>query len=267
MSIPRIIPFLAALSVVWLSHGDAAAEPAPKLVAGSTFTVTFAEMPPTFFNLTHPDQKTPAQMTVFLPRNYSADRKFPLLVFLEGGDGGDGSHLGVARALCEGKDFVCLGVPLFRTGDPHAPGKYVLREPDGRFMWPYFRTMLAKLDTQVTNLDSAHQILCGFSNGAHAIAALIDGSEGEVARRFSAIGFVEGGGHLEHYEQLKGKPFLMVSSQPGSKRRALEILDTAKAAGAIGTFVFQDVGQHDFPQAAYPAVREWLRGEAAAPRY
>ena len=85
----------------------------------------------------------------------------------------------------------------------------------------------------VTNVDSSHQILLGFSNGAPRIAALIDGSDGEVMRRFTAIGFVEGGGHLVEYEQLEGKPFLMVSSQAGSKRRAQEILDMAKAAGAI----------------------------------
>ena len=51
-------------------------------------------------------------------------------MFLEGGDGGDGSHMGVARALSQEKDYICLGVPLFRTGDPNAPGQYVLRVPD-----------------------------------------------------------------------------------------------------------------------------------------
>lgn len=239
--------------------GDKALESTPRLAAGGTLTIPFAEMPPTFYGLMHPDQKDLARMTVFLPRDYSAQRIYPLLVFLQGGDGGDGSALGVARSLSQEKDFICLAVPLFRTGDPKAPGKFVLREPDGRYMWPLFRKMLAKLEVLVPNLDPSHQVLGGFSNGAHAMAALIDGSDGEVARLFSAFLFVEGGGHLEHYEQLKGKPFLMVSSQAKSKPRAQEILKTAIAAGAIGTFVFEDVGKHDFPTAAYPAVREWLR--------
>ena len=51
----------------------------------------------------------------------------------------------------------------------------------------------------------------------------------------------------------------MVSSNAKSKPRAQEICDTAKAAGAQTTFVFHDVGKHDFPVGAYPAVREWLR--------
>ncbi len=37
------------------------------------------------------------QMTVLLPRNYDSSRKHPLLVYLNGGDGGNGDTLGVAR--------------------------------------------------------------------------------------------------------------------------------------------------------------------------
>jgi hypothetical protein len=55
---------------------------------------------------------------------------------------------------------------------------------------------------------------------------------------------------------------LMVSSNAKSRPRAQEICDAAKAAGAHATLVFHDVGKHDFPASAYPAVREWLRGPA-----
>ena len=89
-----------------------------------------------------------------------------------------------------------------------------------------------------------------------------DESDGEIARRFSAFLCVEGGGRLKHYDLLKGKPFLMVSSNAKSRPRAEQIYDAAKAAGARATFVFEDVGKHDFPMSAYPAVREWLRGPA-----
>ncbi len=129
-------------------------------------------------------------------------------------------------------------------------------------MWPFFKAMLAKLDVVVPNIDPAHQVLGGFSNGAHATAALLDESEGEVARRFSAFLFVEGGGRLRRYDLLKGKPFLMVSSNSKSRPRAQQICDAAKAAGAKATLIFEDVGKHDFPQSAYPAVREWLNGLA-----
>jgi predicted esterase len=129
-------------------------------------------------------------------------------------------------------------------------------------MWPFFKTMIEKLEEAVPNIDPAHRILGGFSNGAHATAALIDQSGGEVTRRFSAFIFVEGGGRLQHYELLKGKPLLMVSSNAKSKPRAQEICDTARAARARSTLLVEDVGKHDFPVSAYPAVGRWLRGPA-----
>jgi len=41
-----------------------------------------------------------------------------------------------------------------------------------------------------------------------------------------------------------------------------QVCDAAKAAGAKATLVVEDVGKHDFPVSAYPAVRAWLRGPA-----
>jgi predicted esterase len=123
-------------------------------------------------------------------------------------------------------------------------------------------TRRSRLEELVPNIDPAHRILGGFSNGAHATASLIDESGGEITRRFSAFFFVEGGGRLQHYELLKDKPFLMVSSNAKSRPRAQEICDAAKAAGAKATLVVEDVAKHDFPVSAYPAVRQWLRESA-----
>jgi predicted peptidase len=253
--------YRVVLAASLLAYSGLSAEPAPKLTPGSTFTITFPEMPPTFYDL-YAKKDVKAQMTVFLPRNYDPSRKHPLLVFLNGGDGGTGSNPGVARALTQEKDFVCVSMPLFKASDPKAPRGYIMQDPDARYMCPFFQTMLARLEAVVLNLDPAHQVLGGFSNGAHATAGLIDESDGEIARRFSAVLFVEGGGRLRHFDLLKGKPFLMVSSNAKSRPRAQQICDAAKAAGARATFVCEDVGKHDFPVSAYPAVREWLRGPA-----
>lgn len=257
----QTIKLLTALLLAPLA-GLHAAEPAGKLVPGSTFAVAFPGMPATFYALEQ-KKELKAQMTVFLPANYDRGRKHPLLIFLNGGDGGTGANPGVARALSAEKDFVCVSMPLFKATASKAPGgSYIMCGPDGRYMYSFFKTMLAKLDELVPNLDPAHQVLGGFSNGAHATAALMDESDGEVARRFSAFLFVEGGGKLHRYELLKGKPFLMVSSNAKSRPRAQQITDAAKAAGAQTTFLCVDVGKHDFPVTAYPAVRDWLRGPA-----
>lgn len=244
-----------------------AAEPGRGLAPDSSLTVTFPDMPPTFYAL-FTKQDVKARMTIYLPRNYDLAKKHPLLVYLSGGDGGDGSTLGVARDITGQQDFVCVSMPLFRApgfkiAKANSPGKdFVLTEPDGRVMWPLFKTMLDKMEALVPNIDQRHRVIGGSSNGAHATAALIDGSDGEICKLFSAFLFVEGGGKMQHFEYLKGKRYMMVSSQAKSKPRALELLEQAKAAGARTTFLCEDVGKHCFPESAYPAVQTWLRGLA-----
>jgi dienelactone hydrolase len=239
-------------------------EAAPRLVPGQVLSFQFPEMPPTLFSvLVHTN--VPATMTVYLPRNYDPQRKHPLLIFLGGGNGGKGQSAAVARKLSEEQDFVCVDLPLFKekvepASATNATPPMLIRAADGKFMWPLYRTMLAKLEATVPNLDPARRVLGGFSNGAHTTAALIDQSDGEVARRFSAFFFAEGGGRLERYDLLKGKPLLMLYGSAKSQKRLQEIYQTAVAAGAQATLhEMKDVG-HAFPEAQYPAVRAWLRG-------
>ncbi|MDH7569141.1 MAG: hypothetical protein QHJ73_06100 [Armatimonadota bacterium] len=257
-----ILAFLLCASVLATISAPLRAASAPLLAPGTTITVKFPDMPPTYHEMVQRRGTTP-QMTVFLPTNYDPNRKYPLLVLLYGGDGGNGANPGVARALTEDKDFVCLSVPLFKVTDPKAPGgNIVMRDEDGRYMWPFFRTMLAKLYEIVPNIDPARQVLGGFSNGAHAVQGMVDQSDGEVARRFSAFLFVEGGGRMQHFELLKGKPYLMLSSNAKSLPRAKEVCEAARAAGAQTTLLFEDIGSHGFPASSYPAIRKWLRDVA-----
>jgi hypothetical protein len=223
---------LASLVVTSAAASALAAEPAPELMPGSTFTIEFPALPPTFADLMDHNGVKP-RMTVFLPFNYDPHGKHPLLIFLNGGSGGTGGNPGVARSLCEGKDFVCVGLPLFKEKvDPPAPGnglaRILIRNPDCKFAWPLYKPMLAKLEELVPNIDPAHRVLGGFSNGAHATSGLIDESDGEVARRFSAFFFVEGGGKLERYDLLKGKAFLWPT---GARRRTAGRRRSARLPG------------------------------------
>jgi hypothetical protein len=262
----RIAALTLAALILGASAGCLAQPGPPQLAPGRWFTIPFPDMPPTLFDLVN-KRTDPAQMTVFLPRNYAPQRKHPLLILLNGGDGGNASNPGLARTLSEEQDFICVALPLFKVNlDPaaadNAPPLLIVRGGDGNYSWPLYKAMLARLDEVVPNIDPAHRILGGFSNGAPATAAVLDGSDGEVAQMFSAFMFVEGGGKLQHYELLKGKQFLMVSSNAKSLPRAQEITEAAKAAGAQTTLIFEDIGQHGFPPASYPAVREWLRSIA-----
>ena len=258
----RTLLLLGCILALSPAGHDRAAEAAPRLAPGQTFSCTFPEMPPTLYSaLTNTN--VPATMTVYLPGNYDPQRKHPLLIFLGGGNGGKGQSPSVARKLSEEKDFVCVDLPLFKAQvEPatasNATMRMLIRAADGKFMWPLYRTMLAKLESTVPNLDPARRVLGGFSNGAHTTAALLDQSDGEVARRFSAFIFVEGGGRLEHYDQLKGKAFLMLHGSAKSRKRGQEIFNAAVAAGAKAAVIeMQGVG-HAFPETQYPAVRAWL---------
>jgi len=197
-------------------------------------------------------------MTVFLPRNYDPQRKHPLLIFLNGWDGGNASNPTIARALSEEQDFVCVALPLFKarldasvTPDTR---RILIQDDDGRYAWPHYRVMLQKLDELVPNLDPAHRILGGSSNGAHTVAGLINESDGEVARLFSAYFLVDGGGGLRRFDLLKDKPLLMVCGvwRPNP--------EAALAAGVKLTIHRMQEAKHAFPETEYPPIREWLRG-------
>src|SRR5512140_3462006 len=201
---PVVTGLIVAVS---LACGAFAAELAPRLVPGTTLTNIFPDMPQTFFAMQQ-KKDVPAQLTVYLPTNYNPAKKCPLLIWLNGGDGGDGTTLGVARGVTQGRDFICVSVPLFKASlapvsGPKGPRPgFVINAADGKVMWPHFKTMLDKLEKMVPNIDPAHRVLGGFSNGAHAAGGLIDCSNGEAAKWFSAFFFVEGGGRTQRYDLI-----------------------------------------------------------------
>ncbi|MEN6345519.1 MAG: redoxin domain-containing protein [Armatimonadia bacterium] len=259
-----LIRMLGDAGIVTPAPGVPVVETAPRLVPGASFTIKFPDMPPTLHALMS-KTNVPAAMTVFLPRNYDPQRKHPLLIALNGGDGGDASNPSVARALTQEQDFVCVSLPLFKESiDPSAPANtppaLIIRDADGKFAWPLYKRMLDKLEELVPNLDPAHRFLGGFSNGAHMTGELIDQSDGEIARRFSAFFMVEGGGRTQHFDLIKGKPLLLMAGSVASIKRVHEIADTATAAGAQATVHEMPGVGHAFPASQYPVVREWMQG-------
>ena len=243
--------------------GQAGAIPQPPLRPRQIFSLQFPDLPATFDEQVEAKGINP-QMTVFLPSNYAPDRKHPLLIFLNGGTGGRGDNPGIARALTEDAEFVCVSLPLFHKAAPGSAGyDVVIRDADGRSMWPFYKRMLAELERAVPNIDPARRILGGTSNGAHAVQAIVDQSDGEAAEMFSAFFLVNGGGRLQRYDLLKDKPLLMAYGDKALRASRLsEIVAAAKSGGtALTTYEMKGVG-HAFPASEYPAIRKWLRGAA-----
>jgi predicted esterase len=242
-------------------HG-AGSDGAPTvLLPGHSLTFEFPDMP-----LTFQDQQTkttkPATMTVFLPTNYDPARKFPMILFLNGGDGGAGGNPGVARGICQSKDFICVNLPLFKADTKD----YIIRDADCKMMWPLFKRMLAKLTDTIPNIDPANRILGGFSNGAHATGGLIDCSDGEAARWFSAFFVVEGAGRTQRYDLIKGRPLLICyGGQAGRDRTRARVQEFSAVAHEAGVKVtvheMKDTG-HAFPSAEYAFVRKWIQDVA-----
>ena len=127
-------------------------------------------------------------------------------------------------------------------------------------MWSLYRKMLTRLAQLVPNIDPAHSVLGGFSNGGHATAGLIEQSDGEVLKLFAAFLFVEGGGRLTQFGLLKDRPMLLAYGSKSTRlSRIQEVEQAAKAAGVQIVIHEMKGSGHAFPEGEYPAVRDWLR--------
>ena len=71
-----------------------------------------------------------------------------------------------------------------------------------------------------------------------------------IAALFLAFGFMHAGA-----ASLADNPWPAAESDPG---KGIEV-----AFASRSPFVLEDVGGHDFPKKSYPAVRTWLRAQAA----
>lgn len=244
---------LAALAV----HAQ---EPAPALTPGSTFTVEFPDLPPMMSHLFAPASTTKPSMTVFLPDNYDAQKKFPLFIFLRGSAGGSGRDTSLERKLTLDKDFICVDLPLFKAPAPSTTAPTMqLNDADYRYMWPLQRRMLDRLGQMVPNIDPGHSVLGGFSNGAHATAGIIEESHGEVLQTFAAFFLIEGGGRFRQFDLLKDRPVLLMYGSKSSRlERIQQIEQAAKDAGVkIIVHEMKDIG-HLFPASEYPYLTDWL---------
>ena len=199
-----------------------------------------------------------------LPTNYEATKKYPLVVWLGGGEGGNNPS---GSFLPEG-DFILVGLPYPKGANNPAQANMV---GDYAKVWAYQRFMLDEIARVIPNIDKSNSIIAGFSNGGHAIDGMLRLSSGpKLTDYFGIFIFADGGGtdysSKGNLPNLKGKfAYACWGSEKGSNKLATSQLPKAlKAKGAtvVGSEM-AGVG-HSFAATEHPKIAEWLAKVALA---
>ncbi|MGD2174627.1 MAG: hypothetical protein PVJ27_04420, partial [Candidatus Brocadiaceae bacterium] len=178
------------------------------------------------------------------------------------GSGGNGGTAAPGPAITEGRDFVCARMPLFKESiaplNDRNRWSRLFIDNDADVIWKAYRVMLQKLHAVVPNVDPSHSAMGGFSNGANTAAVLLNTRPAELLEHVRAFFFIEGGGHLEQYEALSGRPLLLLQGEE-SGRWLTRVRDRAREAGAeVHHALMPGVG-HGFPAPERVRLRRWLR--------
>lgn len=256
-----------------------------KLIPGTPIEFEVKGTPPTLAKLARQQPNETVRMTIELPADYDASKSYPALVFLNGGDGGFGGELNMARPFLGGAGYILVNLPLFKQNVAgETDDERLLVTPlDAPVALPAFKVLLDELRRLVPNLDESRSVLAGFSNGAFSIALMVWAGDADLLSRFSTFVLIEGGFWLAsdrveaaskitfqpaRLTGLAGKRFLiMYGDQTNPPDRIPWIADARKSAAALqkaGVAVtelpMKNTG-HDFPAAEAERARAWVLGE------
>lgn len=234
--------------------------------AGDLVRSGFPELPDTLYSMAS-GQKTVPEMTIRFPSNYSKDREFPLFIWLWGGHGGDGSGAGAGPIIAEEKDFIFVGMPLFKKEviktEPFN-GLAINPKRDAEVIIKAYGTMMRKLYAAIPNIDTSRNTIGGSSNGAHTIATIFESGDANLMERLHNLVFAEGGFWLRRVENLKGRRLLLMQGNQGGEIRAAIIRDAdalmqrAREQQIDATKVVMENFGHDLPPGFMPKIKDWL---------
>jgi hypothetical protein len=160
----KILPLTTAILFTLLTGAGAAVV---KLEPDARWQLEFPQLPDTLATIIS-GERQPARLTVQLPANYSRTGKFPLFVFLNGGDGGRADGLPIDRTTVGSNDFICVNLPLFKRAFDKKDGGLITID-DFETLSGAYRAMLEKLTKTIPNITRHRSAIGGFSNGAHGL--------------------------------------------------------------------------------------------------
>ena len=199
-----------------------------------------------------------------LPAGYDAAKKYPLVVWLGGGEGGNQP----SGAFLPAGDLILIGLPYPKGANNPRQTNMV---GDYAKVWAYHRFMLEEVAKVVPNIDKPRSIIAGFSNGAHAIDGMLrlSGRPG-LTDYFGVFLFAEGGGtgytSLGELNDLQGKfAYVCWGSEKGSNKPDTRHLPAAlRTKGAAVTASEMAGVGHAFAPSEYTKIAEWLEKVALA---
>lgn len=250
------------------------------LEPNAQWSLYFPELPDTLATMWS-SQRQPARLTVQLPANYSRDGKFPLFVFLNGGDGGRGDTLPLDRRTVGSNDFICVNLPLFKHTDSTNDDREISMD-DFQTLSQCYRVMLQKLFDKVPNIMPKRSALGGFSNGGHAVGVLLAGQDAFILSHFRAFYLAEGGfgplaANALRKDAMKPCRFLLLRGERADD-------DTAKSKGErehnthlaqaleleaqefnldFTVVTMRNIG-HDLPRKYQAILGAWVHGESVS---
>lgn len=269
-----------ALFFFGVSDIRAGAQGGVKLIPGVPVEFEVPNAPASMaIQLRHSDEKV--RMTIKLPANYDAKKSYPVLLFLNGGDGGMGGELNMADPFLGGEGYVLCNMPLFKrvVETDKDEVKWSITPADAPYALEAYRVLFAELHRLVPNADKSKSVLAGFSNGANSAALFLWAGAPEFLNDFSAFVLIEGGFWLGsdrdvesglHFQRatfsgLENKRILvMYGDQTTPPDRvpwiaaAKESVAAMKAAGVNATELPMVGISHDFQPDAMTAARNWL---------
>lgn len=244
------------------------------LKPGARIILKFPELPQSLYAMQSGNEAT-TQLYIALPENYSADRKYPLFVFLYGGHGGPGAGPGRGLEIMENKDCIFVNLPLFKNQiEPDGPFKGLLISPelDGDVICRAYAAMFKKIYEVIPNIDTRHNIIGGMSNGAHSIVTMFEKGDVYLMGLFQNVILVEGGfNYVKTFSRYQGKGMLYLYGDyagqddwTGRKMREdlpkfmKKFAESAAANKLDATgFVMPNTG-HDMPARFNNDVRKWI---------
>lgn len=261
-----VLLLLAAFIVQATNAGDGDAFKQPD----STVILTFDELPPTLFSQAV-ERNKPTQAAVYFPENYTREKKFPLLIWLGGGNGGPGTNLKTAKSITGNKDFICVNLPLFKetlaavnADSSNFWMRLYIDDANADIIWDSYKIMLKELFRTIPNIDRKNTFMGGFSNGAHTISVLLNRKKAEINGYIKNYFIVEGGNDFHHLDALKRRNLLMMvggnNIERGYKKKLKNIYDSATEKNINAEYIVMDSTGHGFPAKFHPLVKEWMEG-------